>query len=45
MPVCNQGVIRHRLPAFGHVVFEQHPPENCILHCSKCVFFVASGNI
>jgi hypothetical protein len=27
------------------VMFEQHPAENCISDCSKCVFVVACGNI
>jgi hypothetical protein len=40
-------VRRHRdsLPAPARVLFAQHPAENCVLDCSKCVFVVACGNI
>jgi hypothetical protein len=29
----------------AQVLFEQHPAENCILDCSKCLFVVACGSI
>jgi hypothetical protein len=38
-------VMSARQRGLAHVMFEQHPAENCILDCSKCLFVVACGNI
>jgi hypothetical protein len=40
------GSISERLmAAFGEVLFKQHPAENCIAECSKCLFVVACRNM
>src|SRR5262249_18140974 len=31
--------------AFREVLFKQHPAENCIAECSKCLFVVACRNM
>jgi hypothetical protein len=33
------------MAAFGEVLFKQHPAENCIAECSKCLFLVACRNM
>src|SRR6516165_6763511 len=33
------------MAAFSEVLFKQHPAENCIAECSKCLFVVACRNM
>jgi hypothetical protein len=33
------------MAAFSEVLFKQHPAENCIAGCSKCLFVVACRNM
>jgi hypothetical protein len=40
------GSVGERLmAAFSEVLFRQHPAENCIAECSKCLFVVACRNM
>ena len=40
----SQGPITVLVGALPRVLFQQHPLENCISGCSKCLFFVACRN-
>jgi hypothetical protein len=38
---ASEGVGERSAAAFSEVLFRQHPAENCIPECSKCLFIVA----
>src|SRR5262249_43825274 len=40
-PDASESVRGHPTAVFSEVLFKQHPAENCIPECSKCLFVVA----
>src|SRR5215813_747186 len=42
---ADESVSARLMAPFSEVLFKQHPAENCIAECSKCLFVVACRNM